>query len=95
MDKELEKVFKGLTRSDLEVQYMLRNTRPGYEEKDIPRWLEQSELFRDKANGRLNLTYGLWPRNKLDFFAPKKGITCWSCSLHPWWLLATWRQISL
>ena len=58
MDKELEKVYKGLTRSDLEVQYMLRNTRPGYEEKDIPRWLEQSELFRTKTNGRLDLTYG-------------------------------------
>ena len=71
MDKELEKVYKGLTRSDLEVQYMLRNTRPGYEENDIPRWLEQSELFRAKANGRLDLTYGPWPRNKLDFFAPK------------------------
>ena len=71
MDKELEKVYKGLTRSDLEVQYMLRNTRPGYEEKDIPRWLEQSELFRAKANGRLDLTYGPRPRNKLDFFAPK------------------------
>ena len=50
---------------------MLRNTRPGYEEKDIPRWLEQSELFRAKANGRLDLTYGPRPRNKLDFFAPK------------------------
>ena len=71
MDKELEKVYKGLTRSDLEVQYMLRNTRPGYEEKDIPRWLEKSKLFRAKANGRLDLTYGPWPRNKLDFFAPK------------------------
>ena len=71
MDKELEKVYKGLTRSDLEVQYMLRNTRPSYEEKDIPRWLEQSELFRAKANSRLDLTYGPWPRNKLDFFAPK------------------------
>ena len=71
MDKELEKVYKGLTRSDLEVQYMLRNTRPGYEEKDIPRWLEQSELFRAKANGRLDLTYGPRPRNKLDFFTPK------------------------
>lgn len=71
MDKELEKVFKGLTRSELEVQYMLRNTRPGYEEKDIPRWLKQSELFRAKANGRLDLTYGPRPRNKLDFFAPK------------------------
>ena len=71
MDKELEKVYKGLTLSDLEVQYMLRNTRPGYEEKDIPRWLEQSELFRAKANGKLDLTYGPRPRNKLDFFAPK------------------------
>ena len=71
MDKELEKVYKGLTRSDLEVQYMLRNTRPGYEEKDIPRWQEKSELFRAKANGTLDLTYGPWPRNKLDFFAPK------------------------
>ena len=56
MDKELEKVYKELTQSDVEVQYMLRNTRPGYEEKDIPRWLEQSELFRTKTNGRLDLT---------------------------------------
>ena len=71
MHKELEKVFNGLTRSDIEAQYMLRNTRPNYEEKDIPRWLEKSELFRAKANGRLDLTYGPRPRNKLDFFAPK------------------------
>ena len=71
MHKELEKVYNGLTRSDIEAQYMLRNTRPNYEEKDIPRWLEKSELFRAKANGRLDLTYGPRPRNKLDFFAPK------------------------
>ena len=36
MHKELEKVYNGLTRSDIEAQYMLRNTRPKYEEKDIP-----------------------------------------------------------
>jgi len=71
MHKELEKVYNGLTRSDIEAQYMLRNTRPNYEEKDIPRWLEKSELFRAKTNGRLDLTYGPRPRNKLDFFAPK------------------------
>ena len=71
MHKELEKVYNGLTRSDIEAQYMLRNTRPNYEEKDIPRWLEKSELFRDKTNGSLDLTYGPRPRNKLDFFAPK------------------------
>ena len=71
MHKDLEKVYNGLTRSDIEAQYMLRNTRPNYEEKDIPRWLEKSELFRAKTNGRLDLTYGPRPRNKLDFFAPK------------------------
>ena len=49
MDKELDKVYKGLTRCDIEVQYMLRNTRPGYEEKDIPRWLEKSELFSSQS----------------------------------------------
>ena len=37
MHKEPEKVYNGLTRSDIEAQYMLRNTRPNYEEKDIPR----------------------------------------------------------
>ena len=72
MHKELEKVYNGLTRSDIEAQYMLRNTRPNYEEKDIPRWLEKSELFRAKTNGSLDLTYGPRPRNKLDFFTPKR-----------------------
>ena len=59
-----------LTQSDIEAQYMLRNTRPNYEVKDIPRWLEKSELFRAKTNGKLDLTYRPWPRNKLDLFAP-------------------------
>ena len=71
MDKELEKVYRGLTARDIEAQYMLRNTRPNYEEKDIPRWLEKSELFRAKTNGKLDLTYGPLPRNKLDLYAPK------------------------
>ena len=71
MHKELDKVYNGLTRSDIEAQYMLRDTRPNYEEKDIPRWLEKSELFRAKTNDTLDLSYGPRPRNKLDFFAPK------------------------
>ena len=56
MYKDLEKVYNGLTRSDIEAQYMLRNTRPNYEEKDIPRLLEKSELFRAKTNGCLLYT---------------------------------------
>ena len=48
MENDLEKVYKGLTRRDLEGQYMLRNTRPGYEEKDIPRWQENRSFFEPK-----------------------------------------------
>ena len=48
MDKELEKVYKGLTWSDLEVQYMLRKTRPGYEEKEVPVGWNNRSFFEPK-----------------------------------------------
>lgn len=66
-------VYKGLSREELEAQYFLRGTRPGYEENDIPRWLEQSRRFVEAAEGsRLDLVYGPRERNRLDFF-PAKG----------------------
>ena len=36
--EHMEEVYKGLTRDEIEEQYMLRNTRPSYEKTDIPRW---------------------------------------------------------
>ena len=66
-------VYKGMTREELEAQYFLRGTRPGYEENDRPGWLERSARFREKANVSLNLVYGALDRNRLDFFPAKIG----------------------
>lgn len=66
----METVYKGLTRQEIEEQYMLRNTRPGYEITDIPRWQKLSTNFRAKAANKLDVVYGSYPRNKLDLFYP-------------------------
>ena len=66
----MEKVYKGLTRKEIEEQYMLRNTRPGYEITDIPRWQKLSTNFRAKTANKLDVVYGSYPRNKLDLFYP-------------------------
>ena len=63
-------VYKGMTRREIEKQYMLRNTRPNYETTDIPRWMEISERFRSRSINQLDLVYGPLPRNTLDFFTP-------------------------
>ena len=63
-------VYKGMTRREIEKQYMLRNTRPNYETTDIPRWMEMSERFRSYSINQLDLVYGPLPRNTLDFFTP-------------------------
>ena len=63
-------VYKGMTRREIEKQYMLRNTRPNYETTDIPRWMEMSERFRSCSINQLDLVYGPLPRNTLDFFTP-------------------------
>ena len=68
--KHMEKVYKGLTRQEIEDQYMLRNTRPGYEITDIPRWQKLSTSFRTKTPNKLDVMYGSYPRNKLDLFYP-------------------------
>ena len=44
--EHMEEVYKGLTRDEIEEQYMLRNTRPNYETTDIPRWKKLSANFR-------------------------------------------------
>ncbi|NNE22458.1 MAG: alpha/beta hydrolase [Rhizobiales bacterium] len=61
-------VYKGLTADELEAQYFLRGTRPGYVTSDMPRWLERSKQFVDSANGKLDLVYGPRERNRLDLF---------------------------
>jgi len=66
----METVYKGLTRQEIEEQYMLRNTRPGYEITDIPRWQKLSTNFRAKTANKLDVVYGSYPRNKLDLFYP-------------------------
>lgn len=66
-------VYKGLSPEDLEAQYFLRGTRPGYEERDVPRWLAQSERFVETVEVRRDLVYGPRERNKLDFFPAKQG----------------------
>ena len=48
--EHMEKVYKGLSRQKIEEQYMLRNTRPGYETIDIPRWKKLSTAFRAKSS---------------------------------------------
>ena len=48
--EHMEKVYKGLSRQKIEEQYMLRNTRPGYETIDIPRWKKLSTGFRAKSS---------------------------------------------
>lgn len=66
-------VYHGLTPDELEAQYFLRGTRPGYEENDIPRWLDQSRRFVETIDGaRLDLVYGPLERNRLDYF-PAEG----------------------
>ena len=67
-------VYKGLTQEELEAQYFLRATRPGYEENDIPRWLAKSRRFVESVcDARLDLAYGPTARNRLDLFpAPGK-----------------------
>ncbi len=61
-------VYLDMTPAEIEAQYFLRGTRPGYEERDIPRWIEDSVSFRAKADGTLDLRYGDYPRNLLDVF---------------------------
>ena len=63
-------VYKGMTRVEIEKQYMLRNTRPDYETTDIPRWMEMSQRYRAQSINKTNLIYGSYPRNTLDFFSP-------------------------
>ena len=69
-------VLRGMTRDELEAQYFLRATRPGYEERDIPRWLERSAIFRETANGILDIRYGPRERNTLDFFPAQNTDKC-------------------
>ena len=68
--EHMEEVYKGLTRDEIEEQYMLRNTRPSYETTDIPRWKKLSANFRAKTSGNRDIVYGSRPRNGLDLFYP-------------------------
>ena len=65
------KVYKGLSREDIEAQYFLRGLRPDYEVTDIPDWLERSKRFVGYADAKLDIAYGPRERNKLDFFPAK------------------------
>lgn len=62
------KLYKGLSREEIEAQYYLRGTRPSYETTDIPQWLKRSRDFVQSAKGSLDIPYGPRERNKLDFF---------------------------
>lgn len=68
-------VYKGLDREEIEAQYFLRGTRPGYEERDIPRWLARSQQFRERSKGQLDLVYGPQQRNTLDVFQAEEAET--------------------
>ena len=59
--EHMEEVYKGLTRDEIEEQYMLRNTRPSYETTDIPRWKKLSANFRAKTSGNRDIVYGSRP----------------------------------
>jgi arylformamidase len=61
-------VYKGLTREDIEAQYFLRGTRPDYQSKMIPDWIERSSRLRNDADCSLDVSYGPGTRNRLDFF---------------------------
>ena len=69
-------VYKGLTRDEIEAQYFLRGTRPDYQSRMIPDWIERSARFRKQAECSLDISYGPRERNRLDFFpanSPVKG----------------------
>lgn len=66
------KVYKGLSREDLETQYFLRGLRPDYEVTDIPDWLARSKRFVESADVTFDIEYGPRKRNTLDFF-PARG----------------------
>ena len=66
-------IYKGMTHAELERQYSLRATRPGYEETDIPRWMALSEAYRAEADCELDIRYGDLPRNRLDLFRAKNA----------------------
>lgn len=67
------KVYRGLSREDIEAQYYLRGARPSLEVTDIPGWLERSRRFVEMADGTLDVEYGPLERNRLDFFPARPG----------------------
>jgi len=69
-------LYKGMTQEEIEAQYFLRGSRPDYQIKMVPDWIERSTQFRDQADCSLDISYGPRERNRLDFFrasSPVKG----------------------
>lgn len=75
-------VYKGLTREDIEAQYFLRGTRPDYQSKMIPHWIERSARFRNEGECTLDISYGPGARNRLDFFPARSTVRGFILYIH-------------
>lgn len=45
-------LYKGMTQDDIEAQYFLRGTRPDYQSKMIPDWIEDRPASGMRRNVR-------------------------------------------
>lgn len=56
------------SEDELNLQYSLRNVRPGYEKTMIPAWQERSHNYREKTAGNYDIRYGAGERDFADYF---------------------------
>jgi|TARA_B110000971_G_scaffold215458_1_gene248923 arylformamidase len=61
-------VFKKYTPEELERQYNVRDSRTDYETVIVPDWTNRSAHTREHTNCTLDLQYGPFDKQKLDYF---------------------------
>ena len=66
-------LLHGYTAEGLERQYNVRIARPDFDSHVVPGWTRRCSAFRAAAECKLDLAYGVSPREKFDFFPATGG----------------------
>ena len=68
-----EKIYRDFSADEIEAQYNLRAKRPDYETTVLPDWVERSVRARETLDGKIDLAYGPFERQKIDLFNAGKS----------------------
>ncbi len=68
-ERVVRPTYQSLSAHELEHQYNVVARRVDFQKTVVAPWMRRSEAFRDGSNARLDLPYGVSPRERLDLFS--------------------------